>query len=73
MKAVYKELPNVFIVHDKFHIIKYLNDRVDKTRREESRKLQKSNDKTLVNTKYLFLKNPENMTDKQLSRFKQIQ
>lgn len=73
INAVHKELPNVFIVHDKFHIMKYLNDGVDKTRREESRKLQKSNDKTLVKTKYLFLKNPENMTDKQLSRFKQIQ
>nr|WP_081475104.1 ISL3 family transposase [Caldithrix abyssi] len=73
IKAVQKELPNASIVHDKFHIMKYLNDGVDKTRREEARKLQKSNDKTLVKSKYLFLKNPENMTDKQLSRFRKIQ
>lgn len=73
LKAVHEELPNASIVHDKFHIMKYLNDGVDKTRRAESRKLQKLNDKTLVKTKYLFLKNQENMTDKQLSRFKQIQ
>nr|WP_258464152.1 transposase [Caldithrix abyssi] len=53
--------------------MKYLNDGVDKTRREEARKLQKSNDKTLVKSKYLFLKNLENMTDKQLSRFRKIQ
>ncbi|APF16796.1 transposase IS204/IS1001/IS1096/IS1165 family protein [Caldithrix abyssi DSM 13497] len=73
IKAVQKELPNASIVHDKFHIMKYLNDGVDKTRREEARKLQKSNDKTLVKSKYLFLKNLENMTDKQLSRFRKIQ
>jgi transposase len=73
INAVHKELPNAALVHDKFHIIKYLNDAVDKTRRAEARKLQKTDDKTLVKTKYLFLKNQENMTDKQLTRFKQIQ
>lgn len=71
--AVHGELPNASIVHDKFHIIKYLNDAVDKTRREEARKLKEVDDKTLTKTKYLFLKNPENMTAQQLSRFKQIQ
>ena len=73
INAVHKELPTASIVHDKFHIIKYLNDAVDKTRRAEARKLKKSDDKTLVKSKYLFLKNQENMTDKQLTRFKQIQ
>jgi transposase len=73
IKAVSKELPDVSIVHDKFHIIKYLNEAVDKTRRAEACKLRKIDDKTLVKSKYLFLKNHENMTDKQLTRFKQIQ
>jgi len=73
INAVQKELPSAAIVHDKFHIIKYLNDAVDKTRRAEAHKLQKSDDPTLVKTKYLFLKNQENMTDKQLTRFKEIQ
>ena len=46
--------PMVDIVHDKFHIMKYLNDGVDKTRKRESKKLSKENDMSLKNTKYLF-------------------
>ena len=73
MNAVKEELPNASIVHDKFHIIKYLNEAVDKTRRTESKELQKKNDKTLVSTKYIFLKKKENMTENQLTKFQQIQ
>jgi len=73
MNAVKEELPNASIVHDKFHIIKYLNDAVDKTRRAESKQLQKRNDQTLVKTKYIFLKKKENMTENQLTKFQEIQ
>ena len=68
-KAVF---PSVDIVHDKFHIIKYLNDGVDKTRKIETTKLDKQKDKSLKKTKYLFLKNPENMTGKQALRFEEL-
>lgn len=73
MNAVKEELPEASIVHDKFHIIKYLNDAVDKTRRAESKELQKKNDQTLIKTKYIFLKKKENMTENQLTKFQQIQ
>ena len=73
MNAVKEELPEASIVHDKFHIIKYLNDAVDKTRRAESKELQKKNDQTLTKTKYIFLKKKENMTENQLTKFQQIQ
>jgi len=73
INAVREELPNASIVHDKFHIIKYLNDAVDKTRRAESKELQKKNDQTLIKTKYIFLKKKENMTENQLTKFQQIQ
>jgi len=73
MKAVKEELPDAQIVHDKFHIIKYLNDAVDKTRRAEPKELQKKNDQTLIKTKYILLKKKENMTTNQLTRFQQIQ
>jgi len=62
-------LPEADIVHDKFHIIKYLNEAVDKTRIEENKKLVENNDETLKKSKYLFLKNEENMTEKQLNSF----
>ncbi len=64
--------PMSSIVHDKFHIMKYMNEGVDKTRRREVKKLSKKKDKSLKNTKYLFLKNQENMTDKQSIRFSEL-
>ena len=73
MNAVKEELPEASIVHDKFHIIKYLNEAVDKTRRAEAQELQKNNNRTLIKTKYIFLKKKENMTENQLTRFQEIQ
>jgi transposase len=54
---VEKTLPKAKIVHDKFHISKYLNDAVDKVRKQENDKLIKKGDKTLVGSKYLWLYN----------------
>jgi len=73
MNAVKEELPEASIVHDKFHIIKYLNEAVDKTRRAEAQELQKNNNRTLIKTKHIFLKKKENMTENQLTRFQEIQ
>ena len=72
MNAAQKVFPSADIVHDKFHIVKYLNEAVNNTRKKEVRKLEKSDDNVLKNTKYLFLKNQENMTEKQLSRFEKV-
>jgi len=67
-----KVFPSVDIVHDKFHIMKYLNEGVDKTRKRESKKLSQNNDRSLKRTKYLFLKNQDNMTEKQYLRFEEL-
>jgi len=67
-----KVFPMSDIVHDKFHIMKYMNDGVDKTRKREVKKLIIENNNILKNTKYLFLKNQENMTDKQSLRFAEV-
>jgi len=63
--AVETVLPNADHVHDRFHIAGYLADAVDKTRRSEQSRLSKDGDETLKKTKYVWLKNPENMTPKQ--------
>ncbi len=73
IKATRTELPRASIVHDRFHIVKYLNEAVDKTRRLEASQFHKRGDKTLDKTRYIFLKNAENMTDKQRTRFEKIQ
>ncbi|GHV88674.1 hypothetical protein AGMMS50267_10340 [Spirochaetia bacterium] len=64
-----EHLPNADIVHDKFHIMKYMNEAVDKVRRTEHARRKKLKDDTLTGTKYLFLKNRENFTDKQREKF----
>jgi transposase len=67
IKAVESTLPNAEIVHDKFHLIKYLNEAIDKVRRREV----KSND-MLRNSRYVLLKNPENLTDNQQKVYEMI-
>jgi len=72
MNGVSDVFPDADIVHDKFHIIKYLNDGVNKTRIAENKILSKEELNPLKKTKFLFLKNEKNMTEKQSIRFKDI-
>jgi len=69
MNATQASLPLADIVHDRFHLAKYLNDAVDKTRRAENKALLKNDCQTLKNSKYLWLKGPDRFTDKQRERF----
>ena len=62
-----EELPNVDIVHDRFHLIKYLNDGIDKVRRRE---VKEHDD--LKKTRFVLLKNKANLTDKQHIIFEAI-
>ena len=64
-----KLLPKADIVHDRFHISKYLNEAVNKVRHQESKDLQKIGDRSLVGSKFTWLRNPENMTTTQRMRF----
>jgi len=62
--AVKSELPNAEQVHDKFHLVKYLNESIDKVRRREV-----ANHEVLKMSRYALLKNQENLTDKQKEKF----
>jgi transposase len=59
-KGVKEYLPNASITYDKFHIIKLINEAVDKVRRSEA-----IEEKILKGTRYIFLKNASNLTQKQ--------
>lgn len=72
MLAVAEKLPEADIVHDRFHIAKYLNKAVDDTRRDENRELTKQKDDTLRKSKYLWLRAPEKMTEKQRQAFEKL-
>lgn len=60
------------MVFDRFHIMRHVVDAVDKVRRQEHKALMKAGDDTLSGSKYLWLTNPENMTDRARERFAQI-
>jgi transposase len=65
-------VPQADIVHDRFHLSGYLNNAVDIIRRAENKKLLKNEDTSLQNTKYLWLKNPEKLTEKDKERLEDI-
>jgi len=71
-RAVNKKLPKADIVHDRFHISKYLNEAVDTVRRHESSLLNKAGDSTLIGSRFVWLRNPENMTKKQRISLNQL-
>ncbi len=60
-------IPQADIVHDKFHIAKYLNKAVDDVRKTEVKAQE-----ILKKTKYLFLKNKESWTESQTIKFEEI-
>ena len=52
--------PKATIVFDKFHVIKMMNDSVDRVRRTESKE-----NHVLKNTRFMWLKNPERLSEKE--------
>ncbi len=51
------------IVYDRYHIMKHMNEAVDKVRKTEHRRLQAEGDDTLQRTKYLWLYAEENLPE----------
>jgi len=69
IQTVREQVPAAAIVHDKFHISKYLGEAVDKVRRQEHKELLARGDETLTGTRQLWLYNPENFSPKQMNEF----
>jgi transposase len=60
IKGVAGQLPNASITFDKFHTIKLINEAVDEVRR-----LERKDHPELAGSRYLWLKNPTNLTANQ--------
>ena len=60
VKGITEQLPNASITFDKFHVVSLLNDAVDKVRR-----LERKDHPELSGSRYIWLKNPANLTSKQ--------
>ena len=55
------------LIHDKFHVVKYLNEAIDQTRKQEVK-----TEGLLKRAKYVMLKRVENMTERQQQKFDEI-
>ena len=64
IKGVKEQLPNAVTTFDKFHLIKLMNESMGKIRAEEARQFPEA----LKKSRFLFLKNPENLSPEELDR-----
>jgi transposase len=65
IKAVKAKAPQATLVFDKFHIVKQITAAVDTVRRQEINEKGKDHSKLVAGSRYIWLKNPWNLTDRQ--------
>jgi transposase len=65
--------PKATLVFDKFHIVGHLMKAVDETRRDEIREKGEARATALKKSRYIWLKNPWNLTDKQKTRLADLE
>lgn len=63
ISAVRNNLPKAKLVLDHFHVVKSLNEKLSDIRRDLYRKAQEDEKKVLKGTRWLLLKNPENLDE----------
>lgn len=69
LKVIAKKAGQAIHVLDRFHIMAHLNKAIDKVRAEEANALKaKGYEPVLTQTRWLVLKRPENLSDKQETR-----
>ena len=69
--AVLEHLPEATLVFDKFHILKLMNERLDDRRREMVREAEGPLKLRIKGTRFLLLRNPENLKDAQIPKLDQ--
>jgi len=63
-KGIAASLPNAAVTFDKFHVVSLVNNAVEKVRR-----LERKDHPELIGSRYVWLKNPENLTPRQGEKF----
>jgi transposase len=61
ISGIESNFENAAITFDRFHVMKLMNEAVDQVRRQEQ-----AQNASLKRTRYIWLKNPENLTEKQM-------
>jgi transposase len=72
ISAVTKNLPNAKIVFDRFHVVKLVNDTLDRLRREVFQSAAQKDERVLAGTKYILLRNEEDFDDKKKERLEDL-
>lgn len=67
-----KWCPNTKLVFDFFHVVKEFNKSIDKVRNREYRNASDEDKKVLKGSKYLLLKNEENLKDEEPAKLKTL-
>ncbi len=62
-KSTYRLAPQAAILYDKFHVIRHLNEALDKIRKSEYARLTGNNRKFIKGQKYTLLSHRENLTN----------
>jgi len=70
--AIELELPNVFIIIDKFHVIKHLNEALDVIRKKVASELPEKQRKHVKGNRWLLLRNSEELDDMQQIRLQDL-
>ena len=73
-------MPNAQVVADRFHVMKQVNDELDRQRKQEKRQAETENNKqyaseiiaNLNKSKYVLLKNQESLTELQLLKLGKV-
>ncbi len=73
IKVIRKRAKNAIHVLDRFHIMKKFNEAIDKSRRQEARRLQEEGyEEILKNSRWALLKKKKNLKESQLAKLKDI-
>jgi transposase len=73
IQAIKEKLPHATLVFDKFHIVRHLLNAVNDVRKQEAERLKETEQDLLKGTRYIWLKNPWNLTDKQKQRLSYLE
>lgn len=71
--VIKERAPQAVLVFDKFHIVQHLTRAVDQVRRDEIREKGADHKELMAKTRYIWLKNPWNLTQKQQLRLTELE
>ena len=72
IKAVKESCPEAAIVFDQFHVVKAFSKVIDKVRNSEYRKADKEGKEVIKGSKYLLLKNKDNLLEEEKPKLKAL-